>query len=205
MNRGLIRGRDIIVDDVLDRIFKAWITHTIDDLSLQDRWILERMEYIDALLKEGGEGARYKNVVEFTYQAFKAHDITRRTIETDIARTKRFFLTTRPREDKEYAKGKYIEWGEKKLAQLDRERDHKEWNKLFKELGELQGFKDEDIDAPDYSLLQPPPLMVTTDAADIDVPVIDNLEEEMRILRIPKANKRNTDNIDDAEDISGVE
>jgi hypothetical protein len=197
---GLIRGRDIKADDVLDRIFKAWIEHKIGDLELNDRWILERMEYIDARLKEGGERSRYKNVVEDTYEAFKCHDITKRTIETDIARTKRFFLTTRPRTDKEYARGMYIEWGQKKLWKLDEDGSDKAYVALFNKLTDLEGFNKEDIERPDYDAIQPPPMMVIMDPAQIGVPVIDNLEEEIRILNLPKAKPRNTKNIEEAED-----
>lgn len=121
MSRGMIRAKDIQPDDVLDRIFKAWIRHKVDEeLSLQDRWILERMEYIDARLSEGGTRAIFSNLVEDVYENFKAHNITKRTIETDIARTKRFFLVVRPRDDKEYAKGMY-QVGRKNAGQVRRE------------------------------------------------------------------------------------
>lgn len=199
MSRSLIRAKDIIVDDVLDRIFKAWIAHKIDDLSLQDRWILERMEYIDAILKEGGIRSIYKNLVEDAYEAFKSHDITRRTIESDIARTKRFFLTTRPREDKDYARGKYIEWGQRKLWTLDEEKDNLGFIMLYKELLKLEGFHKEEIERPDYDAVQPPPVMIVTEPTDIGVPFIDNLDDEIRLLNMPKAVYRNTDTIPEAD------
>jgi hypothetical protein len=207
MSRGMIRAKDVIVDDVLDRIFKAWLAHKIEDLSLQDRWILERMEYIDACLKEGGVRSIYKNLVEDVYQAFACHDITRRTIETDIARTKKFFLTTRPREDKDYARGKYIEWGQRKLWKLDAEGDNLGYIMLYKELSKLEGFHKEDIERPDYDSVQPPPIMVVVNPADIGVPLIDNLDEELRILSMPKGSSRNNDtlDVDDAEVLNGDE
>jgi hypothetical protein len=208
MSGGLIRRKDIIVDDVLDRIYKAWISHTVDeDLDVADRFLLERMEYIYARLAHGGKRALYKNLVEDTYQAFNAsHDVirsvTRRTIETDIARTKRFFLVARPRDEKEFGRGIAIEQGKRMLAKFEKAGKGKEWVALFKEVNALEGFHKEDLILPEYDSVQPPPLMVMTDPGDIGVPVIANLEEELRLLRIPKKTNRNTDNIDEAEDLT---
>lgn len=85
------------------------------------------------------------------------------------------------------------------LAKYEEKDDYLAWNMLFKELTRLQGFDREDVEQPDYDKLQPPPVMVLMDPADIGVPVIDNLEEELRILRAPKGATRNTDHIDEAE------
>ncbi|MHB8209103.1 hypothetical protein [Mucilaginibacter sp.] len=205
MSGGMMRGKFIQPEDVLDRIYKAWIEHKIDDLALQDRWILERMEYIDAILTEGGKRAVYKYLIEDVYEAFKAHDITRRTIETDIARAKKFFLATRPREDKDYAKAKYIQWGELQLADYKARKQDKAWNALYKELGEIQGFKKDDIDAPDYSLLQPVPVMVVINPVDLGVPEILNLDEELRLLNLPKSKIRDNDQFEEGEIVDGNE
>jgi len=188
-------------DDALDRIYKAWLAHRIEeDLDLQDLWILERMEFIDARLRHGGKRAMYKNIVEDTYEYFKkTHGITRRTIETDIARTRRFFLVTRPRTDKEYGRGISIEVGKRMLAKLEKYGKFKEWVLLYKELNSLEGFYDKDIEVPNMQEIQPPPLMVVMDPSQIGVPSIDNLEDEIRILSTPKSASRNTDHIEDAE------
>ncbi|WP_432328913.1 hypothetical protein ACRQ5D_10855 [Mucilaginibacter sp. P25] len=203
---GLTPFNDRQRDDALDRIYKAWLSHTIEeDLSLQDLWILERMEFIDARLRYGGKRAIYKNLVEDTYEYFKGtHGITRRTIESDIARTRRFFLVTRPRADKEYGRGIAIEQGRRMLAKMEKAEKFKEWAILYKELNHLEGFYDKDIDVPNMAEIQPPPLMVVMDPGQIGIPVIDNLDEEIRILSIPKSKPRNADNIEDveAEDVS---
>lgn len=209
MNGGLLRPRDIIVDDALDRIYKAWVAHRVDeDLDLADRWLLERMEFIDARLMEGGERSRYTNVLEETYQEFNKVDksITRRTIESDIARTKRFFLSTRPRTDKDYAKGMAIKHAERMLDILEEKGKYKEWVALTKHLdNELHGFNKEELDLPDYQAVQPPPMMMIMNPGDVGIPLIDDLDEELRILKAPKKENRNTDNIEDAEALDGDE
>jgi hypothetical protein len=202
---GLIRAKDIIVDDVLDKIYKAYIGHKTETLVLQDQWLLERMEYADAKIREGGEASRPKNLIPEMQQYFKHHAIgdanalSTRTIENDIARAKRFFLSARPREDKEYAKGKYIEWGEKMLAKYERENDNIAWNILYNTLCKVQGFDKEDIERPDYAAIQPAPIFVVSDPADIGVPVIDDLEGIMKILTMPKGAMPDTYAFDDAE------
>lgn len=218
MSGGLIRAKDIQSDDVLDKIFKAWVSHRVEDLPIRELRILERMEYADAKLREGGVASIYKNLVEDMRERFKDHAVgnveettnsgmlSTRTIESDIARAKRFFLSARPREDKEYARGKYIEWGERKLWKLDEEEDNVGYVLLFDKLSKLQQFHKEDIERPDYSAVQPPPIMVVVSPADIGVPLIDNLEEEIRILSAPKvAPTRSTQNFDEAEVVGGDE
>lgn len=202
---GLMRAKNVQADDVLDRIFKAWLAHKLEDMPLQEIWLLERMEYADALIREGGARSIYKNMVEDMRQKFKHMEVTRRTIENDIARAKRFFLSARPRDEKEYARGKYIEWGEKMMWEAHEGGDSKAAAAFFKELGTIQEFKKEDIERPEYESVQPPPMMIIMDPAAIGVPVIDNLEEEIRILTKPKGVNRNTDNIDEADQADGSE
>jgi hypothetical protein len=198
---GLTPFNDKQRDDALDRIYKAWLAHRIEeDLTLEYIWILERMEYIDARLRHGGKRAVYKNLVEDTYEYFKKDQgISRRTIETDIARTKRFFLVTRPRTDKEYGRGMRIEQGNRMLAKFEKQGKGKEWVMLYKELNNLEGYYDKELDVPVMAEVQPPPLMVVMDPTQIGVPGIDNLEDEIRILSTPKSKPRNADNIEDAE------
>ena len=210
MSRGLIRSKDIIVDDVLDKLYKAWIAHKLDDLELQDRWLLERMEYADAKLREGGEMSRYGNLVKDIQQKYKHHapgnalGLSTRTIESDIARAKRFFLSVRPREDKEYARGKSIEWLERLIWKAETAGEFKAAAAFIKELDEIQGFKKDDIDLPDYEAVQPAPVMIVTDLTQLDIPVIDDLENELRLLNLPKAVYRNTQSIEEA-DTDGAE
>lgn len=205
MSRGLIRSKHIIVDDVLDKLYKAWIGHKVDELEIRDRYLLERMEYADAKLREGGEQSRYTNLVNDMLERFKTHEIgtglmlSTRTIESDIARAKRFFLSVRPREDKEYARGKSIEWLERLIWKAEEAGEFKAAAAFIKELDEIQGFKKDDIDLPDYDAVQPAPVMIITDLAELDIPIIDDLEGELRLLNMPKAVYRNTQNIDEAE------
>lgn len=204
MSGGVVRAKDIIIEDCLDRIYKAWISHKIDDMSMEDQWLLERMEYAEGKLKEGGEGSRFRNLVEDMYEYFRHHDVqkpvTRRTIENDIARAKRFFVIARPREEKEFARGKSIEWLERLIWKAEEAGDFRAAAAFIKELDDIQAFKKEDIERPDYSVLQPPPMMLIIDPSAIGVPVIDDLEEELRLLVIPKNASRNTEQFEDAED-----
>lgn len=198
--KSLIRGKDIQPDDALDRIFKAWVSDKIEDLDLQDKWLLERMEYADAIMREGGERSRYNNLVAEMQAYFKHMALTKRTFENDIARAKRFFLATRPREDKEYARGVHIEWLNRLIWKAEDASDFRAAAALMKEKGDVEAFKKVELELPDLNAVQPPPVIITMNPQDIGLPEIENLEERLKALMTPKKdNKRNTEAFDEAE------
>jgi hypothetical protein len=204
--KSLIRGKDIQPDDALDRIFKAWVTDKTHELTLQDTWLLERMEYADAIMREGGERSRYTMMVNEMMAFFKHQNLTKRTIENDIARAKRFFLATRPREDKEYARGIHLEWLHRLIWKAEDAGDFRAAAALMKEKGEIEAFKKVEMDLPDMNAIQPPPVLITMNPQDIDLPVIENLEERLKALMTPKKDeKRNNQAFDEAEVVDGTD
>lgn len=199
-----LRASFIQPEDELDRIYKAWLADKLDDLSLRDKWLLERMEYANKLLREGGKRSMYKNMVKDMLQYFKHHDVTSRTIDNDIARAKRFFLVAQPREDKEFAKGVHIEWLKRFIWKAEKKGDMKAVAMLMREKAEVEALKKDDIELPDYDKLQRQPILIITDLADINMPVIPNLEEELKKLRMSKSEylKANSEDID-YEEVDG--
>lgn len=174
-------------EDLLDRLFKAHLADKIDCLPSDEQKILKRMEYADELIRSGGKFMSYKNLVKQMAVKFKADEVTKRTLENDIARAKRFFLSRYKREDKEYARGVRVEWLDRLAAKAEKAGDFKASVAAIKEGNEVLSLKKDDPNLPNYEDLQPPPILIVSNPADIGVPVIDNLEEEIRILNLPKA------------------
>jgi len=198
-NRPAIRPAFVQPEDLLDRIYKAWLAHRIEDLPLDEQKVLERMEYADAKLCEGGVGSQYRNLLNDMEEKFKEHQITRRTLENDIARAKKFFLSARPREDKEYARGKTIQWLERLIWKAEEELDFKAAAVLIRELNEIQNFKKDDPNLPDYLKVNRQPILVLSDPVALGIPAIENMDEELRKLRGSQIDFLNQQDIEEAE------
>lgn len=199
MAKSLIRPSFIQPEDLLDRLFKAWISHKIDELPNDEQRILERMEYADSKIKEGGVNALYCNLVNDMLEYFKDQKLSKRTIENDIARAKKFFASARPREEKEYARGKYIEWLERSYVKAEAAGEFKALAPMMRELKEIQNLHKEDPNRPDYEKYERKPILVMNDPTKLGLPVIDNLEEELAKLRGSKAAYLDDPDIDDVD------
>ncbi|MGN8055647.1 hypothetical protein ACTJKN_05190 [Pedobacter sp. 22163] len=198
-NRPGIRSSFVQPEDLLDRIYKAWLAHAIDKLPEVEQKVLERMEYADRKLTKGGVGSMYFNLLDDMEQYFKEHGVSRRTLENDISRAKKFFLSARPREDKEYARGKSIQWLERLIWKAEEECDFRAAALLMKELDEIQGFKREDPNLPDYEKFEIQPILVISDPTQLGVPQIENLEEELAKLRGSRAQFLSQLDMEDAQ------
>jgi len=187
MAKSLIRASFIQPEDLLDRLFKAWVAHKIEELPQDEQLILERMEYADAKIKEGGVNALYRNLIEDMLEYFKDQNLTKRTIENDIARAKKFFASARPKEEKEYARGKYIEWLERSYVLAEAAGEFKALAPMMRELKEIQNLHKEDPNRPDYEKYERKPILVMNDPTKLGLPEIENLEEELAKLRGSKA------------------
>ena len=199
MSKSVLRTSFVQPEDLLDRLFKAWISHKIDRLPQDEQRILERMEYADDKIREGGAGALYRNLVEDMLEKFKAQGLSKRTIENDIARAKKFFASARPREEKEYARGKYIEWLERSYTKAEEAGEFKALAPLMREMKEIQNLHKEDPNRPDYEKWERKPILVLNDATALGVPAIDNLEQELAKLRGSKAAFLEDADIEDVE------
>lgn len=185
MHKSMVRPAFVQPEDLLDKLYKAWISHKIEELPLEEQRILERMEYADGKLRDGGTGSLYRNLVEDMVEKFKDQGLSKRTLENDIARAKRFFLSVRPREEKEYARGKSIEWLERLIWKAEAAEDFRAAALLMKELDEIQNFKKEDPNRPDYDKYERKPILVLSKATDIGLLEVD--ETELDKLRGSKA------------------
>lgn len=195
-----MRASQIHPEELLDRIFKAWITDKIEELPPAEQKILERMEYADKKIRHGGKGSMYRNLLADMTQKFKEHEVTSRTLENDIQRAKRFFLSAYTREDKEYARGVHIEWLKRFIWKAEALDDFRSVAALMKEKSDVEALKTQDVILPDYSKLHRQPILVITNATELGVPEIENLEEELAKLRKPKTGlKFDSEEIEDAE------
>lgn len=199
MSKTLLRPSFIQPEDLLDKLYKAYLADKIEELPEQEQKVLERMEYADAKLREGGSVSRYSNLVNDMLHFFKGHNVTRRTIENDIARAKRFFLSARPREEKEYGRGKHIEWLERVIVEAREAGEFRALPGLFRELKDYQGYMKEDPNRPDYENFERKPILVITDPKQIGVPEIENLEEELAKLRGSKKDYMSAFGAEDVE------
>jgi hypothetical protein len=94
---------------------------------------------------------------------------------------------SRPREEKKYARGKYIEWLERSYVAAEAAEDFRSLGPIMREIKEVSNLHKEDPNRPDYEKWECPPILVTSSAVDVGLPVIDNLEEELAKLRGSKA------------------
>ena len=186
-DKTMVRASMVQPEDLEDRLYKAYISNKLDTLPDVERKVLERMEYADDLIRSGGKYMVYKNVVNEMISHFLDHEIVKRTIENDIARAKRFFLSNYKKEDKEYARGVRIEWLNKIAEEAREDGDFRSAVAAIKEGNDCLGLKKEDIDLPDYTKIERQPILIISDPALIKLPMIENLEEELRKLRSAKS------------------
>lgn len=176
-----LKARDIKATTPLDRILKAWLAHDLDNLSEEDKGILQRITEIDKRMQtgqlvKGNKGdfsrpMRLKELVEWHTERFK---ISSRQAYADIAMAKQFFLSTETRDDKEFARGQMIQQGEEMMFQAASQSDFKSAAAFFKELRLLRGLDKIDSDAPDLSKWEPILPRIIVDPTELGFEKIDN-------------------------------
>lgn len=181
---GLIKPRDIKGETTYDIILKAYLEHKTDLLSDELKQMLERWRKADSLIRSGELIKKGNNDIIRPYNVNRLKDylvehygISRRTADNDIAHAKRFFLSTYDRDDKDYARGIMIEWGETMMWEAHSLGDRKSAAAFFKTLAEMKGLLKDDPDLPDYSKVQLPTLIMIDDPSELGFEKIDNVEE----------------------------
>lgn len=194
--KSVIRTSKIRPEDLLDRLYKAWATNKIKDLPQDEQDILERMEFADDLIRSGGRYMFYKNVL--TDMQAKFPDVCKRTVENDIQRAKRFFLSKWKRDDKEYARGIRVEWLNRIAAKAEEDGEYIAAIAAIKEGNELLALKQDDPDLPAYDQVERQPILVMNDATKMGLPAID--PRELEKLRMSKALYLDAEDVEVEED-----
>jgi hypothetical protein len=181
---GLIKSRDIKGETTYDIILKAYLEHKTHLLSDDLKQMLERWKKADSLLRSGEIVKKGANDIVRPYNATRLVNylvehfgVSSRTAQNDIAHAKRFFLSTYDRDDKEYARGIMIEWGETMMWEAHSLGDRKSAAAFFKTLAEMKGLLKDDPDLPDYSKVQLPTLVMVDDPSELGFEKIDNVDE----------------------------
>jgi predicted acetyltransferase len=154
---GLLKPRDIKKETNFDIILRAWLEHRLGDLSEDLTAMLERWRMADSLLRDGYLVKKGKNEITQPYTFNKlvaflveTYGISRRTAYDDIANAKKFFLSTYSKEDRDFARGVMIEWGEKMMWEAQSIGDNKSAAAFYKTLADIKGILKEEQERPDY-------------------------------------------------------
>ena len=213
---GLLNPRHIKAETSFDIILKAWLDHKVEQLPENLQNMLTRWRKADALMRNGTLVKKGKKEVTQPYTFQKLADylveeykVSYRTAYDDIANAKRFFLSTYTKDDKDFARGVMIEWGEKFMFDCIAEGDRATALGFYKAINELKGLLKEDQDRPDYQNINLPVYNIVADPSELGFPKVDNPDEAVaRILAKRKKNKidqiiSESENVDFTEDNGG--
>lgn len=193
----LIKPKELKGDTNYDIILRAYLEHKVDQLPEDLKGMLERWKKADSLLRSGELVWKGDNEITQPYNASRLADylvqhygVSIRTARDDIKHAKRFFATDYDRDEKNFARGVMIEWGEKMMWEAHGMGDYKSAAAFFKALADIQGLMKDDPDLPDYSKVQLPTLIVVDDPSELGFEKIDNVEQVVAdILAKRKKNK----------------
>lgn len=185
----LIKPKQISTETALDRITGAWLAHDLDHLSDADKHLLERISEADKQLQHGklirkngkdfSRPMRIKEVAEWLVERFK---ISLRQAYADIEMAKQFFLSTQSRNDKDFARGQMIQWGEEFMCEAAAKGDFKAAAAFFKELRLLHGLDKIDAETPDLSQWEPIKPIIISSVSEIGYEKIEHLDQEIKKL-----------------------
>lgn len=211
MSLGLsIPLREITEETILDKIGKYHLAGTIDlmpdDLKeIYNRWNIvldcfENGRYVDYRGKSIKMPYSVRDLVKHLKATF---EISQAQAYEDIANAKYFHHLAKPREDKEFARGWLAEQLKRWIAICEHEKDFKSVAALVKNLIIVEGHDKHDADAPDYSKIQPPELIIVNDPREA-IPNLPEVKDADKLLK-EFMRKRKTDFIEgmveDAEEI----
>lgn len=218
----IIKSRNIDPVTPYDRILKAWLANDLDSLSQTDKDILERITEVDKRYRKGYsmkvkaysilDGKKYTESIKRPYRMkelaewnAKRFGISLRQAYEDVKMSQKFFLFNEGREDKDFARGHMIQWGETLLAKAEHNRDFRAAAQLFKELRLIRGldkFEDETWDPTKFEPVRP---VIVMKASEVGFPEMDN--PTARVEELKKSFKQTVlDKIlDDAEDVDEIE
>lgn len=194
--RGLMRAKDVVVDDALDRIYKAWLANKIDSMRESDKRLLERMQRIDTIVREknpqtiqkySDKGMPYeveyrrpwrkRELVDWVVAEF---GVTSRQAYMDIDHTDRFFHSFETPKEKDFARGMQIEWGEEMMARAEVSGDYRAAAAFFKELNQIRGLRTHTPDAVDPRELIPTEPILIDDPSKLGFPALDEPVEQVK-------------------------
>lgn len=191
---GELRPKHIKGDTIMDRIFKAFLANKIDSLSPTDRGVYDRIREVDAQVRTGFVQKITKfdydlqlevevNRINRPYQKIElAHWIMARfgvsqaQAYIDIQMSQQFFKTFESKEDKDYARGMHIYWGERLQASAELAGDFKAAAAIYKELTRVKGLHEKHQDIPDYKEFTPIKPVIEPDASNLGFEKIENLD-----------------------------
>lgn len=171
---GIVKPKDIQTETKFDVILKHWLSHTIDELQDDLKSCLERWKQVNAMLREGKVVKKGKNDITEPYKyndvasfLVEQYNISYRTAYDDIANAKAFFLPHKTKNDKEFGKGVFGDWCERLKLEAAGKGDYKSAAAFAKIEAQVKGYFDDDVDAPDYSNINLPHLIIVDDPSDL--------------------------------------
>lgn len=195
---GLIRPRDIKVEDKFDKILKAYLDGKIDQLPADLQNCLERWGTVNGMLRQGEKVKRGKNKF---YRPYKYADLVKfitqtysvsiRTAYDDVKSAKRFYAIDDCQADNDFAKGLFLEKLEEMMAESWGKGDGKTASGFAKLIVTIRQWdKPSDAEMPKYAEMQLPTLILVADPSELGFPKIDNPDDAVkRILAKRKKGK----------------
>lgn len=200
MLAGLLKPRDIKKETTYDIILKAWLEHQVDELPVKMQDMLKRWQKADSLLRDGylvQKGG--KEITQpYTFNKLAAYlvqeyGVSYRTAYDDIANAKRFFLSTYTKDDRDFARGVMIEWGEQAYFEAKSMGDYKSAAAFYKALAEIKGILKEEQERPDYENISLPSFNMVVDPSELGFPKVEDPDAAVaRIMAKRKKSKIDT-------------
>ena len=219
---GELRPKHIKGDTILDRIFKAFLANKIDSLSPTDRGVYDRIREVDAQVRTGfvqkitkydydlqlevevSRINRPYQKLELAHWIMARFGVSQAQAYIDIQMSQQFFKTFESKEDKDYARGMHIYWGERLMMEAHSAGDFRAASAFYKELSKVKGLHEKDHDIPDYKEFTPIKPVIETDASKLGFEKIENLEAvKAELLKELKGKSSSIDRMleDEAEDV----
>lgn len=197
MLAGLLKPRDIKKETTYDIILRAWLEHQVDQLPEQLQNMLKRWQKADSLLRDGYLVVKGgKEITQpYTFNKLAAYlvqeyGVSYRTAYDDIANAKKFFLSTYSKDDRDFARGVMIEWGEQMMFEAKSLGDFKSAAAFYKALAEIKGLLKEEQERPDYENIHLPSFNLVVDPSELGFPKVEDPEAAVaRILAKRKKSK----------------
>lgn len=193
----LIKPRDVKAITTYDVILKAHLENKIEQLPEAQQKMLNRWRQANALMRDGSLVTKGERDITVPYTFGKLADflvteykISYRTAYDDIKHAKKFFATAFTKDDKDFARGVMIEWGEQFMFEARADGDFKSAAAFYKALSEIKGLLKDDQERPDYENINIPSFNLVADPSVLGFPKVENPDAAVaRILAKRKRSK----------------
>jgi hypothetical protein len=198
MLAGLLKPRDIKVEDKFDKILKAQLANKIDELPEDLQKVIERWRFVKRCLSQGylvKKGKKeiylpykYDDLVDFLVAEYR---ISVRTAYDDIKATKRFYAFSDSKSDDDFAKGIFLEKLEEMMWESYANGDRMAASSFSAQIIKIRQWdKPSDAEMPKYGEMQIPTLILVADPSELGFPKLDNPDAAVkRILAKRKKSK----------------